>query len=226
MANYFNLTLDTTGPSNPTITVEGGATYATQQLVNLTIGCGDADKTGYQMKIWGSVDTSFDTNIKDTEAGSACITYAQTKQIKLSASDGNKTISIKIRDDVYNESAIVSDEIILDTTLPVVSITGPDVIKISKISGKNISSFSFTCDTIFEEYVVKVVGSTGAAHDTGSQIPTTGGSTNMSGSVGNYSASTPINCTIHGEDLETASAGDAVKIIKIFVKDSAGLWSA
>jgi hypothetical protein len=226
LANYFNLTLDTTAPASPTISIEGGATYATQQLVNLTIGTSDGTTTGYQMKIWGDVDTAYDGDVKDTEGGSAWITYATTKQIKLSAADGSKTIYLRIRDDVYNQSAQVSDSINLDTTLPVVTIAGPDVTKISKIVGKDVCSFSFQVDGVFAEYVVKVVTASGAAHDTGVQIPTTAGSTNMSGNSGNYPATTPINCTIKGTDLETASTGDANKIIKVFVRDSANQWSA
>jgi hypothetical protein len=106
-----------------------------------------------------------------------------------------------------------------------VTISGPDVSKISKIAGKNVASFSFSVDTIFDEFKVKVVSSTGASHDTGTLIPTAGGSTNMSGNEGNYPAATPINCQITGTDLEAASAGDGQKIIKVFVKDQAGNWS-
>ena len=126
---------------------------------------------------------------------------------------------------MYNESAQANDSIILDTTLPVVTISGPDLTKISKISGKNVSAFSFTVDVTFDEYKVKVVSATGAAENTGAQVGTANGSTNMSGSAGNYASATPINCQINGTDLETASSGDGTKIIKVFVKDQAGNWS-
>lgn len=225
MANNFTLTLDTTGPSNPSVQIEGGAAYVTQQIVDLTIGTSDGDTTGYQMLIWGSVDLAYNANIQDTDANSTWITYNTTQQIKLSTGDAEKTIYIKIRDDVYNESSQASDSTILDTTLPVVTITGPDVPKISKISGKNVCSFSFQSDVIFDEYKVKVVSAAGAAHDTGVLIGITNGSTNMSGNAGSYAASTPINCQIFGTDLETASAGDGDKIIKVFVKDQATNWS-
>jgi len=225
MANYFNLTLDTTGPASPSISLENGATYATAQLVTATISTSDSSTTNYQMKIWGDVDTTHNPSIQTTEVESAWISYSTSQQVKLSTGDGSKTIYLKIRDDVYNESSQADDSIILDTTLPVVSITGPDLSKISKVAGKNVSSFSFTVDTIFDEYKVKVVASSGAAHDTGTQIPTTAGSTNMSGSAGDYPASTPINCSIYGTDLETADSGDGTKIVKVFVKDKAGNWS-
>lgn len=225
MANYFSLFLDTTAPSNATISLEGGSQYAVQELVNATIGTTDSATSSYQMKIWGDVNPSFDTNIQGDEENSTWITYATTKQIKLSNGDGNKTVNVKIRDDVHNESAVVSDSILLDTTKPVVTVTNPDVGKISKIAGKNIASFSFTVDSEFTEYKVKVVSSSGASHDTGVVIPTTAGSTNMSGE-GNFAKNAPIDCQINGVDLESASSGDGVKQIKLFVRDNAGNWSA
>jgi len=223
--NYFNLTLDTTGPANPSISIEGGAQYATKQLVDCAIDTTDGNTTGYQMKIWGDVDTAYDTDVQDTEATSNWITFQESKQVKLASGDGNKTLYVRIRDDVHNESGQASDSINLDTTKPVVTISGPDVTKISKVAGKDVCAFSFQVDSTFTEYKVKVVSSTGASHDTGTVIPTTAGSTNMSDS-GSFAATTPIDCSIKGADLEAASAGDGTKIIKVFAKDEAGNWSA
>lgn len=233
MANYFNLTLDTTGPASPSISLEGGAQYATSQLIDATLGTADGDTTGYQMKLWGDIDLTwgkangvFDSEASDTtESDAIWITYSSTKQIKLSDDDGEKTVYAKIRDDVHNPSSQVSDSIVLDTTLPVVTITGPDVSKISKQSGKDECAFSFTADDDYVAYKVKVVSSTGAAHDTGTQIPTTAGSTNMSGED-EFDGEDPVECIIKGADLETASSGDGTKIIKVFVQDDAGNWSA
>lgn len=225
MASYFNLTLDTTGPSNPSITLNGGDTYATNQLVTATISTGDVGTTGYQIKLWGNVDTTHNANIQTTEVASAWITYTTSQEVKLLTGDGTKTIYLKIRDDVYNESSQASDTITLNTAVPVVSITGPSVSKVSKVSGKDESTFSFTSDVDFDEYKVKVVSSSSSAQDSGSQIPTTAGSTNMNGSAGSYPSGTPINCAIKGTDLETASAGDGSKIVKVFVKTEAGIWS-
>lgn len=232
MANYFNLTLDTTGPSNVTITLAGGAQYATQQLINAAIATSDTPTTGYQMKIYGDLDIAWAKSngllgagaSASTEADALWITFAASIQLQLSSGDGNKTINCKVRDDVYNPSSQATDSITLDTTRPVVTITGPDVSKISKQTGKNISSFSFVADSAYTAYKVKVVASTGASHDTGVQIPTAGGSTNMSGGAG--TGVTPVECTITGADLETASSGDGAKIVKVFVQDAAGNWSA
>lgn len=226
MPNYIYLTLDTTQPANPSVSIAGGAPFATTQLVDLAIGTTDTDKTSYQMKIWGNVDTAFDTNVQSTEGASTWIAFSTAKQIKLAAGDGNKTISVKIRDDVYNESAQVSDSISLDTSIPTVSSAAPDTGKISKIAGKNAASFTFTVDKAFAEYKVKVVSSAGAAESTGAIIGTANASNNTSGTGGNYSAGTPITVHITGADLELASSGDGQKIVKVFAKDLAGKWSA
>lgn len=226
MSSYVIIELDTTAPSNPTISLEDGATFATSQLIDATISVGDADTTNYQMKLWGDVDLTNDPDVQDTEADSSWSTFSNTKQVKLSSGDGQKTIYLRVRDDVYNESGLASDSITIDSSRPVVTTTNPDVNTISKVPGRNEASFSFTVDTPFEEYHVKVVSSTGASHDTGSQIGTANGSTGVQGSVGGYDTSTsPINVTVTGGDLQVASAGDGDKIIKVFVRDDAGNWS-
>ncbi len=226
MPAYFTLTLDTTAPANPSISLEGGATYATQQLIDATIGCSDGNTANYQMLIWGDVDTTENANIQDTEGNSSWIAYGTTQQIKLSSGDGSKTIYLKIRDSVWNVSSQASDSITLDTTLPVVTVGTPDATLISKITGKNESTFTWQVDCIFDEYKIKAVPATGSSHDAGTLIPTTAGSTNTSGSAGDYPATTNISTKINGTDLETASAGDGDKVVKVFVKDKSGQWSA
>lgn len=224
MANYFYVTLDTIGPANPTLTLDGGAIYTATQLLDAAIGTTDGDTTGYQMKIWGNVDLAHTAEIQDTEGASGWLTYQATKQIKLSSTEGSKTVRLKIRDNVYNESSEVTDTIILDTSMPVGTIVGPDVSIISEKAGKGTLAFSFQVNEAFVEYKVKVVGAPGAAHDTGTLIPMAAGSTNMS-AVGVFPAGTPINSQIKGTDLKAASAGDSQKCVKLFVKDTSGNWS-
>ena len=43
--------------------------------------------------------------------------------------------------------------------------------------------------------------------------------------TGTFTADTAISCSITGADLEKASSGDGSKIIKVFVKNTAGTWS-
>jgi hypothetical protein len=233
MANNFTLTLDTIGPASPTLQIDANAAFSTDFLVDLTIGTADGNTTGYTMKIWGDLDLAQAKTdglvggaaTATNESDALWITFTTSRQVRVTAGDGTKTLYLKIRDDVYNVSAQASDSITVDSTAPVVTITGPDVSKISKQTGKRTSTFSFTVNDVFEEFKVKVVSSTGAAHTTGTQIGTANGSTNMSGTAGGYAASTPITCSIDGADLEAASAGDGSKIIKVFVRDAAGNWS-
>ena len=218
MASYFNLTLDTTAPFGLTLSINDGALYATSTAVKLTIGLSDEVTTGYQMKIWG-IDGV------DEEVSASWETFAKTKSVNLTSGDGLKTVHIKVRDDVGNETEEVSDDITLNTAVPVVTITGPDKTKISKVEGFNKSKITFTCDVDFAEYKVCVVPQTSSTQDAGTVIPTTAGSINTSGSDGSYPKTTPIEVTITGTDLETASSGDSVKIVKVFVKTAAGIWS-
>lgn len=218
MASYFNLTLDTLAPDGLTLSINDGALYTTSATVTLSISMTDEASAGYQMKIWGIEGVA-------DEGSATWETYATSKRVTLVAGDGLKTVSIKVRDDVGNESAVVTDTITLDTAVPAVSVTGPDKSKISKVAGFNQSIFNFTSDVIFEEYKVCVVPANNSTQEAGTVIPTTAGSLNTSGSEGNYPASTNIQVTITGADLETASSGDGVKIIKVFVRNAAGTWS-
>jgi hypothetical protein len=224
MANYFNLTLDTTAPQGVTISLNSGAVYTTDQIVTASIATSDGDTTGYQMLIWGTVDNAYNANIQTTEGASSWISYSATQQVKVATTDGTKTVYVKIRDDVDNPSAQASDTITLNTAVPAVSISGVSVVKISKVNGKNETTFSFSSDVTFAEYKVKVVSGTSSTEETGTTILTTNGSSNMS-ATGTFASATPINCAIRGADLEVASAGDGTKIVKVFVKNEAGIWS-
>lgn len=218
MASFFNLFLDTTAPAGVTLSLNDDARYTTSASITAKIGCEDAETTGYQMKIWGGVDGAA------TETDAAWVNFAATKAITLTTGDGKKTVNLKVRDDVGNESAVVTKEIILDTAVPVVTITGPDKSKISKVETFNVAAISFTCDVDFVEYKVKVVPTTASLQDAGVVIGMTNGSTNMSG-TGEYPDAQAIDCTINAADLEAASAGDGEKIIKVFVRNAAGTWS-
>lgn len=218
MASFFKLFLDTTAPAGVTLSLNDDARYTTSASITAKIGCEDAETTGYQMKIWGGVGGAA------TEADAAWVTFAATKEITLTTGDGKKTVNLKVRDDVGNESATVTKEIILDTAVPVVTITDPDKSKISKVETFNVAAISFTCDVDFVEYKVKVVPTTASLQDAGVVIGTTNGSTNMSG-TGEYPDAQAVDCTINAADLEAASAGDGEKIIKVFVRNAAGTWS-
>lgn len=217
MASFFNLTLDTIAPILGSIKLNNGAAYTTNATVALTVSLGTGSETPAQMKIWGIKD-------KSTENSATWATYSASSSVTLDNTDGLKTVYVKVRDEVGNESSTVSATITLDTTIPVVTVIGPDVSTISKITGFKTATFTFTCDTSFNEWTVRVVPSQSSIHTAGTEIPNTHGSTNMHGNT-ETEANITISCSIDGEDLETASAGDGAKIIKVFVKDVAGNWS-
>lgn len=217
MPSYFNLELDTLAPSGLSCVINGDATSCTTRNVTLSIAISDSSTTGYTMKVWGIEGV-------DSEAAASWETFNASKSITLTDGDGLKTVYVKVKDDVGNESSIVSDSITLTTMVPVVTVNGPDKAKISKVTGYDSAIISFTVDTDFIEYKVCVVSATNAIESAGTTIPTTNGSINTSG-TGTYSANSAISVTIKGADLESASTGNGVKIIKVFAKDSAGNWS-
>lgn len=234
--NFVYLTLDTTAPSGLQLLIDNGATFTADQFVDLALTSPEADT--FEMKIFGDLDlvqAQADglingTATTTTEADALWIPFATAKTVKVATGDGDKTISFKVRDDVYNESTVASDVITLDTTRPTVTIdtTGTRT-KLSLNEGFNESVFKFTSDTVFVEYKVKVVSAESATEDTGTTIPTTNGSVNTSGIKNDGSvfdtSVTPLEIRINSADLQLASAGDGEKLVKIFVKDEAGNWS-
>ena len=218
MASYFNLTLDTLAPAGLAVQLNGDDIYTTTPSVELTLTLTDSPTTGYQMKIWGVEGV--------TDEGSASWeTYAASKSVTLPSGDGLKTVYVKVRDAVGNESSAASDSITLNTAVPTVTVTGPDKSTISKVVGFDMAVINFMSDIAFEEYKVCVVPATSSTQESGAKIPTTNGSVNTSGSAGGYEADTNIEVKINGSDLEAASSGDGVKIVKVFVKNAAGTWS-
>jgi hypothetical protein len=223
MSAFFDLVLDTTGPAGVAGSINANATYTTSRDVTLGPTTTDPDTTGYQIKIWGNVDLAFDANIQDTEAASSWITLTASMAVRLSTGDGVKTLTWRLRDDVNNTSSTATDSITLDTTVPVVTLdSGPTPAKISKQTGKRTSTVTWHADTDIQAYKVKVVPSNASLQNAGTQIPTTGGSTNVTG--GAVTAATTVTTTIDGADLETAGA-EGANHVKIFVQDNAGNWS-
>lgn len=217
MASYFNLVLDTLAPQGLAVKLNNGSQYTTSKNVTLSISVSDTSTSGYQMKVWGIDGASSEDN-------ATWETFAATKSIALPTGDGLKTVYVKVRDDVCNETVAASATITLDTSVPAVTIIGPDVSRISKTAPKNVATFSFTSDVDFVEYKIKVVPSQSSLNDAGTLIGTANGSANMKG-TGTFKKNNAISCKIYGKDLEMASSGDGEKIIKVFVKNAHGTWS-
>jgi hypothetical protein len=222
MASTFTLTLDTTSPTITSAAVAAGAAYATARATTMDTVVSGADV--FQMKVWGDVDPAADANVQTTEGASTWVTYTVSKAITLSTGDGLKTLNVRVRDDVGNQSGVSTDTITLDTTAPVPTISvAASPTRISKVATFDTTTFQFQADTAIQAWKVKVVPATNSLENAGTTIPTTAGSTNTTG--GALGATTNQTVTIKGADLETASAGDGAKIVKVFVQDAAGIWS-
>jgi hypothetical protein len=228
--SYVTIKLDTTAPANPTIQIAGGQAFATAQLVNLAISTDDLEKTGYEMLIWGDVDETYDNKVKSTEQTSVWQSFSPNPQVKLKANAGGdpetKTINIRIRDDVRNATVVKFDDITLDTSIPTVTIVvGLDREKLSREAERNEASFQFSSNQSYQAYKVKLVGSVGATHDMGTDIPTAGGSTGVVG-AGAFTSANVHTVRLRTADLETAGANmNGDNIIKVFVQEETGLWS-
>ena len=206
MASYFNLTLDTTAPSGGSISI---TSLTNVRTITATLTATDAT----QMYLSGDID-----------GGGTWETYVASKSITLTEGDGAKNVKVKFRDSVGNETAEFSAVTTLDSTGAVATVSGLDRSTISKVAGCNTANFSFKSDSDIVAWEVRVVPTSESAHTAGSLIDTANGSKNTSGTTAT-SANTTINVTITGADLEAASSGDGIKIVKVFLKDSAGNWS-
>jgi hypothetical protein len=177
------------------------------------------------MLIWGDVDTTYDTKVQATEATSLWQAYSATPQVKVSSGDATKTINVRVRDAVNNPSNVAVDSVNLDATIPTITVTY-SATTISEQTGKDTFSFTFQSNDAFTDYKVMLVTATGATDTQGTQIPVTNGSTNVSG-TGSFLSSTVTTVTLKAQDLRLAGANmNAQNIIKPFVKNEAGVWSA
>lgn len=232
MANYVNLTLDTIGPSGVSVIINNDETKTISTSVNLSVSCSDADLTDYQMKIWG-------TSAAATEEDAVWETYQATKNITLPEGDGIKTVYVKVRDDVWNESATVSDTITLYMKAPAILGFNVSRSRLSLVNGKNITMGTFGVDESISAFRVMLVNDVNASYNDPSNlsIPTANGSyfetddhiINTSG----YLEGEEFIDSVHGmmfslnaADIAAVSPGDGVKIIKVFVRSAeSGNWS-
>lgn len=228
MTSYVNLTLDTIGPSGVNVKINGDEETTTSTSATLSITCGDADLTGYQMKIWGAVSAP-------TEDEALWETFQETKSITLPTGDGIKTIYVKIRDDVWNESVTVSDTITLFTKLPAVEAFRIYKAKLSLVNGMNIAGGNFIFDEHIDAAKIMIVQDINAKHDDPSNIsiPTTNGSCIVNDAddilTGDYMEFEGIFCDfdymcfceIYAGDIAAVSPGDGVKLLKVFVRSAA-----
>lgn len=233
MASYVNLTLDTIGPGGVNVKINGDEETTTSTFATLSITCSDADLTGYQMKIWGVVSAL-------TEDAASWETFQETKNIILPETGGIKTVYVKVRDDVWNESVTASDTITLFTKLPTVEGIRLINSKLSLVNEKNSTGGSFAFDENIDAAKIMIVQDINAKHDDPSNIsiPTTNNSYIMNDSdeilTDGYMEFDNKFCdcnytvffAIYAADIAAVSPGDGVKILKVFVRSaSSGNWS-
>lgn len=236
-ASFFNVVLDTQAPQGASLALNGGAGVTTVQAITARANTTDNPATGYQIKIWGSVDTAVNASIQATEGASSWITPTWTngatsyadQAVTVSSGDGVKTINMKIRDDVWNETTTLTQTIDFNTEIPTISIlSGPDVTKVSTVSGKRQVTVTWEPDIAIDQYEVALVANSGSARGSGTVIANgSGGSSNVSG--GAVAAAADITTVVDGRDIQTAAGGpgnDGTKVLKIFGRNADnGLWS-
>ncbi len=100
--------LDTTAPAG-TISINNGAASTTTSSVTLNLTCSETGSGCYQMQF-----------SNDNATWSGLASYATTTTWTLSAgADGSRTVYARFKDNAGNvTTAVISDSIILDTTLP------------------------------------------------------------------------------------------------------------
>lgn len=227
MTASFTLTLDTRAPANPTLLINDGAPLTGETTVWVRLDTTDAQAGSdvTQMKIWGDVDLTADPAFTPVETSAQWISYTEQVAVMLSAGEARKYLYARLRDDVGNQTLPFSDFIDLNLSLATVEIlTGVDRSRISKVSPYSTATFTWQTNQPILGYQVRVVPNPGSSYQSGVALPSTGGSMNVSGSS-RIEAHIPIITTISGVDLENASPGDAVKVVKVFVQSLSGVWS-
>ncbi len=232
MANYVNITLDTVAPAGVSVLVNGDAEKTTSSAVALTIACEEA-ADGYQMKIWGTADSP-------TENDAVWETFQSTKNVVLPAGDGLKTVYVKVRDDVWNESATASDTITLYEKLPSLIGLAVNKSKVSLVEGQNKTVGSFAVDENIDAVKIMIVQNCNDSHDaaTNISIPVANGSKietdngDLSCIDGVLEAEELVDCVfvvsfdICAKDINSVAPGDGIKIVKVFVRSAeTGSWS-
>ena len=96
--------------TNPSMTINAGATYTISRSVTLSLFCGSTGCTQMQLS-------------NDNITWLAAETYRTTRNWTLTSGEGEKTVYVKYRDSAGNWSGVYSDSIIFDLTKPVTTAT-------------------------------------------------------------------------------------------------------
>lgn len=219
MSASFVLNLDTSPPASPSLLIEDGVLGTGSTVVLVTIGTADFQAGANdvaEMKLWGDVNPTGDLLVQPLEDASSWQIFGLVRTVVLVSGTGLRTIYLRLRDDVHNESAAVSASVYLDTSYPVVSIVqGIDYPRISRVPGYDTRQFTWHSNLDFIQSEVRVVPTASSPHTSGLLIQGSGGG----------SAGIEYQTLLSGADLEANSPGDGPKVIKVFVESVAGVWS-
>ena len=131
--NQIYIGIDTTPPVG-SVSINSGAAATKNAIVTLTLSATDSQSGVSQMQF-----------SNDDLTWSAAESYATTKSWTLAAVDGPKTVYAKFKDVAGNWSSTYSDDIVLDTLSPTVSInpvTSPTTVTSQTITGSMESGAS------------------------------------------------------------------------------------
>ena len=127
----YSWTVDATGPSLNSLTINSGVTVTSNPGVTLALSATDTNGVA-KMMIANNTDLS----------GGVEEAYATSKSWTLPSGDGTKTIYVKFKDTLGNWSQVYSSTITLDTTPPVTTITAKPLASDSS----RTATFSFSSE--------------------------------------------------------------------------------
>lgn len=223
MTSSLRLTLDTAPPASPVLSVNSGALRTGDRVVLVDAATPSPDAA--ELLLWGDVDPTADSRVQPAEGAASWQPWGQVA-VRLSAGSGVKRLHARLRDDVANATPAFTASIELDLDTPVVSVASPpDRTRLSRVSPHDRSTFSWRSSRDYVAYQVRAVPSPASTHLDGVPVGSAHGSTSVGG-AGVFLAATPVTTVLTAADLQAAHPGDGRKIVKAFVRDAQGRWSA
>lgn len=200
-------------PRTPEIMLAGGVARTETRDVPLILSTSDYG-TGYnniaEMKIWGDLDPGFYPEYFGAdEVDARWQPYAPLKQIVLSAGDGTKTVSAKIRNGTGVETSTLSDSVDLVTTKPHASILWADGARAPMMGGA--VQFGWSSSSDFDAAAVCMVPSLYSVYGEGVVLQSY-----PAGSAGVHQWFTQAMDDILPKDLYPTQSGE--KPLKVFIR--------
>lgn len=205
-------------PRSPEIMLAGGVARTETRDVPLIISTSDYG-TGYnniaEMKVWGDLDSGFYPEyFGATEGESRWQPFTPLKQIVLSAGDGTKSISAKIRNGTGVETPVMTDTVELSAGVPHASILWADGVRAPMMDGK--VQFGWSSSHPYTAAAVCVVPSLYSKYGDGAVLQNY-----PAGGAGEHQWFTQGVGDLLAQDLYPAQSGE--KPLKVFVQVD-GSW--